>query len=85
MKVKIPYRFLEDNTWCVKDSGEWYPYADDTTYEFDVDECEFDYADLEQIVDEYFDDIIDILLSDKQLMKALLKKMRYSGKEPYRD
>ena len=85
MKVKIPYRFLEDNTWCVKDSGEWYPYADDVTYEFDVDEVEFDYADLEEIVDEYFDDIIDILLGDKQLMKALLKKMRYSGKEPYRD
>jgi len=41
MKVKIPYRFLEDNTWRVKEYGEWYPYADDVTYEFTADECEF--------------------------------------------
>ncbi len=39
-------------------------------------ECEFDYADLEDIVDEYTADIIDILLSDKRLMNELLKKMR---------
>jgi hypothetical protein len=76
MKVKIPYRFLEDNTWCVKEYGEWYPYADDATYEFDVDEVEFDYADLEQIVDEYIDDVIDILLSDEELTKALLKALK---------
>jgi len=73
MKVKIPYRFLEDNTWCVKEYGEWYPYADDAEYEFTVDECEFDYADLEDIVNEYTADIIDILLRNhrKELEKAL--------------
>jgi len=76
MKVKIPYRFLEDNTWCVKDSGEWYPYADDATYEFAADEIEFDYADLKDIVEEYTDDIIDIILSDKQLTNALLKALK---------
>jgi len=76
MKVKIPYRFLEDNTWCVKDSGEWYPYADDATYEFDVDEVEFDYADLEDIVEEYTDDIVDIILDDEELTRALLKALK---------
>jgi hypothetical protein len=79
MKVKIPYRFLEDNTWCEKEYGEWYPYADDVTYEFTADECEFNYADLEDIVDEYTADIIDILLRNhrKELEKALAKGMTH--------
>ena len=76
MIVTIPYYFLEEHAWCEKDLGEYLPYADDATYEFGVDECEFDYADLEDIVNEYFDDIVDILLSNEQLTKALLKKMR---------
>jgi len=74
MIVIIPYRFIEEHAWCVKEYSE--PYAEDAQYEFSVDECEFDYADLKDIVEEYTDDIIDILLSDKQLMNALLKKMR---------
>jgi hypothetical protein len=74
MIVTIPYRFIEEHAWCVKEYSE--PYAEDAQYEFSVDECEFDYADLKDIVEEYTDDIIDIILSDKQLMKALLKKMR---------
>ena len=76
MIVTIPFTFIEEHAWCEKEFGEYLPYADDATYEFGVDECEFDYADLEDIVDEYFDDIVDILLSDEQLTKALLKKMR---------
>ena len=76
MIVTIPYRFIEEHAWCEKYFGEYLPYAEDAQYEFTVDEVEFDYADLVDIVNEYFDDIIDILLSDKQLMKALLKKMR---------
>ena len=76
MIVTIPYYFLEEHAWCEKDLGEYLPYADDATYEFGVDECEFDYADLEDIVNEYFDDIVDILLGDEQLTNALLKKMR---------
>jgi len=76
MIVTIPYTFIEEHAWCEKDLGEYLPYADDATYEFGVDECEFDYADLEDIVNEYFDDIVDILLSNEQLTKALLKKMR---------
>jgi len=73
--VTIPYTFIEEHAWCEKDLGEYLPYADDATYEFSVDECEFDYADLKDIVIEYFDEIIDILLSDRRLVKELLKKM----------
>jgi hypothetical protein len=73
MIVTIPYRFIEEHAWCVKDFGEYLLYAEDAQYEFSVDECEFDYADLEDIVDEYFDEIIDILLRNhrKELEKAL--------------
>jgi hypothetical protein len=76
MIVTIPYRFIEEHAWCEKDFGEYLPYADDAQYEFTVDEVEFDYADLKDIVEEYTDDIIDILLNDEQLTNALLKKMR---------
>jgi len=74
MIVTIPYRFIEEHVWCEKYLGEYLPYADGAQYEFTVDEVEFEYADLKDIVEEYTDDIIDILLSDKQLMNALLKK-----------
>ena len=75
MIVTIPYYFLEEHAWCEKDLGEYLPYAYDAQYEFSVDEAEFDYADLKDIVIEYFDEIIDILLSDRRLVKELLKKM----------
>ena len=73
MIVTIPYRFIEEHAWCEKDFGEYLPYADDAQYEFTVDEVEFDYADLEDIVDEYTADIIDILLRKhrKELEKAM--------------
>ena len=75
MIVTIPYTFIEEHAWCEKDLGEYLPYADDATYEFGVDECEFDYADIKDIVEAYTDDVIDILLSDRRLVKELLKKM----------
>jgi len=74
MIVTIPYRFIEEHAWCVKEYSE--PYAEDAQYEFSVDECEFDYADLKDIVEAYTDDIIDILLGDRRLVKELLKKLR---------
>jgi len=76
MIVTIPYSFIEEHAWCEKEGNEYYPYAYDTDLEFDVDEAEFDYADLKDIVDEYFDDIVDILLGDERLTNALVKKMR---------
>jgi hypothetical protein len=75
MIVTIPYSFIEEHAWCEKDLGEYLPYADDAQYEFSVDECEFDYADLEDIVNEYFDDVVDIILGDMRLTRAFLKKM----------
>jgi uncharacterized protein YajQ (UPF0234 family) len=76
MIVTIPYRFIEEHAWCEKDFGEYLPYADDAKYEFTVDDCEFEYSDLKDIVEAYTDDIIDILLDDEQLRNVLLKKLR---------
>ena len=76
MIVTIPYRFIEEHAWCEKDFGEYLPYADNAKYEFTVDDCEFDYADLKDIVEAYTDDILDIILDDDQLRNALLKKLR---------
>ncbi len=41
----------------------------DYDHEYAVDEVEFDHADLEDIVDEYFDDIIDIILLLTEMLK----------------
>jgi hypothetical protein len=74
--VYIYYRDLEE--MCYYDDWEKNVVCDDynAEYEYSIDEVEFDYTDLKDIVEEYTDDIIDILLSDRQLVKALLKKMR---------
>ena len=75
--VSIHYRDLEE--LCYYDDWEKSVVCDDynAEHEYTVDEVEFDYADLEDIVDEYFDDIIDILLRNhrKELEKALAKGM----------
>ncbi len=77
MKVKIPYKFLEENTWCDSEFGyscsQCYPYAEDTVYEADIDDVKFDRIDLEDIVDEYLDDIIDIILTKHR--KELERRM----------
>ncbi len=78
MKIKIPYKFLEENTWCDSEFGyscsHCYPYAEDTVYEADIDDVKFDRIDLEDIVDEYLDDIIDILLTKHR--KELERRMK---------
>ena len=76
MIVTVSYSFIEEHAWCEKEGNEYYPYAYDVDLEFDVNEAEFDYADLKDIVDEYFDGIVDILLGDERLTNALVKKMR---------
>ncbi len=76
MKIKIPYKFLEENTWCDSEFGgcsQCYPYAEDVTYEADIDDVKFDRIDLEDIVDEYLDDIIDIILTKHR--KELERRM----------
>ena len=75
--VHVHHRDLEEEL-CYYDDWEKSVICDDyyAEHEVTVDEVEFEYADLEDIVREYTDDIIDILLSDRQLMNELLKKMR---------
>jgi len=74
--VRIDYRELEDI--CYYDDYEKGVVCDDynAVLEVDVNEVEIDFADLEEIVDQYKDDIIDILLNDRRLVKELLKKLR---------
>ena len=71
--VRVYYRELEE--LCYYDDWEKSVVCDDynAEYEYTVDEVEFDYADLEDIVDEYFDDIIDIILGDRRYREKLLK------------
>jgi len=74
--VRIDYRELEE--LCYYDDWEKGVICDNynAEHEYAVDEVEFEYADLEDIIKEYTDDIIDILLNDRRLVKELLKKMR---------
>jgi hypothetical protein len=74
--VSIHYRELEE--LCYYDDWEKGVVCDDydMDHEYTVDQVEFDHADLEDIVDEYFDDIVDIILNDRRLVNALLEKMR---------
>jgi len=74
--VSIHYRDLEE--LCYYDDWEKSVVCHDynADHEYTVDEVEFEYADLKDIVEEYTDDIIDILVSDRKLVNVLLKKMR---------
>jgi len=75
--VRVHHRDLEEEL-CYYDDWEKSVICDDyyAEYEYTVDEVEFEYADLEDIVREYTDDIIDIILDDRRLTNTLLKKMR---------
>ncbi len=74
--VYIHCRDLEE--LCYYDNWEKGVVCDDynADHEYTVDQVEFDHADLEDIIDEYFDDIVDIILNDRRLVNALLEKMR---------
>jgi hypothetical protein len=47
----------------------------DNYHEVTIDEVELERADIEDIVEEYLDDVIDILLKDRRYRDALLKKL----------
>ena len=73
--VYVSHRELEE--LCEPD-GE-YAICDDyyADHEYTVEEVEFERADLEDIVDEYLDDIIEILLRDhRDKLMATLKKSK---------
>ena len=73
--VYVSYRELEE--LCSAD-GE-YAICDDyyADHDYTVDEVEFERADLEEIVDEYLDDVIEILLKDhRDKLMATLKNAK---------
>ena len=76
MRVVLEYYRIEELAWCEKENGEWYPVAEDTELELSVDEVEFDRDDLEEIVERYKDEVIDILLRDHydDLVRAFKKR-----------
>ena len=75
--VKIHHRELEEEV-CYYDDYEKSIRCDNinTEYEYDIDEVEFDLNDLRDIVDEYFDDIAEILIKDKRYREKLLKLLK---------
>lgn len=75
--ISIKYSDLEE--MCYFDKYEGGVICDDlnTTIEMTPEEVEFEREDLEQIVDEYFDEIIDILLSDKRYRDKILRRLLY--------
>jgi hypothetical protein len=74
--VRVHHRDLEEE-FCYYDEWEKSVICDDyyAKHEYSIDEVEFEYADLEDIIDEYFDDIVDIILRDKKLLNKLLEKL----------
>jgi hypothetical protein len=76
--VYVDHHTLEYKEICYYVEWEKSIRCDDfyDEHEYEIDEVELDRIDLEKIVDEYLDDIIDILLSDRKLMNILLKKLK---------
>ena len=74
--VRVHHRDLEEDL-CYYDKLEKAVLCTDYEAEldYDIDEVELDYSDLKEVVEEYTDDIIDILLSDRTLRNILLKKL----------
>ena len=76
--VYIKYIRLEDNCYCDKQEGiicdDFKDYVD-----VDVDDVKINRDDIEDIVNEYLDDIADILMMDKRLLDRLLKKLNINA------
>ncbi|ACP35847.1 hypothetical protein LS215_1851 [Sulfolobus islandicus L.S.2.15] len=74
--VHINYRDLEEI--CYYDEWEKGVVCDDynAEHEVDVDDVEFDYIDLEEVIDRYLNDVIKILLSDKRYREKLLSVLK---------
>ena len=72
--VYIPERDVEMLCY-VDDDGFMECDEYEADHEYTVDNVEFDRADLESIVNEYFADIADIIINDKRLRKAFFKRL----------
>jgi hypothetical protein len=82
MRVPIEVHHHDLEEYCYYDEHERAVICDDyhAEYEYSIDEVEFEYTDLEDIVNEYFDDIIDIITDNKRYREKLLKKLEKSSK-----
>jgi len=76
MKVPVYIKYSKIEDICDYDDQEGIICDDFKGYvDVDVGDVKFDRNDLEKIVNEYLDDIADILMEDKRLMDELLKKL----------
>ncbi|QIW23256.1 hypothetical protein EWF20_03260 [Sulfolobus sp. S-194] len=74
--VFVSRRSIEELCYAEKEFGETVVYCDDyeADHEYTVDEVEFDEQDLEDIIDEYLEDILEILKKNyKKKLSVLLK------------
>ncbi len=80
--VYVSYRTLEEEEVCYYDEYEKTVRCGDYNdeYEYTVDEIEFDQTDLEDIVDQYFNDIVEIIMHDNRYREKLLKKLSIQEK-----
>jgi len=76
MKVPVFIKYSKIEDICDYNDQEGVICDDFKDYiDVDVGGVKFDRNDLEKIVNEYLDDIADILMMDKRLMDELLKKL----------
>ena len=76
MKVPVFIKYSKIEDICDYDDQEGIICDDFKGYvDVDANDIKFDRNDLEKIVNEYLDDIADILMEDKRLMDELLRKL----------
>ena len=76
MKVPVFIKYSKIEDICDYDEREGIICDDFKGYvDVEVGGVQFNRNDLEKIVNEYFDDIADILITDEHLLDKLLKKL----------
>ena len=76
MKVPVFIKYSKIEDICDYDDQEGIICDDFKGYvDVDAGDVKFNRNDLEKIVNEYLDDIADILMEDKNLLDELLKKL----------
>ena len=78
MKVPVHIHYLDLEELCYYDDYEKGVICSDynAEHEYTVDEVKFEHADLEDIVSQYFDEVIEILLNDKRYRNAISEKLK---------
>ena len=76
MRVPVFIKYSKIEEICDRDEQEGIVCDDYKGYvDVDVGDVQLNRADLEKIVNEYLDDIVDILQTDKRLLDELLRKL----------